>query len=75
MEFAFLISSILLISYSLLAVFDGVFLHLYKYRLYQHEESRFEHLTHTIRAVLFTCILISLFINIGNNNLFYLAAF
>ncbi|WP_141116755.1 hypothetical protein [Elizabethkingia anophelis] len=53
-----------------MAVFDGVFLHLYKYRLYQHEESRFEHLTHTIRAVLFTCILISLFINIGNNNLF-----
>ncbi|ASE62080.1 hypothetical protein CEQ15_11550 [Chryseobacterium indologenes] len=70
MEIAFIISSILLISYSLLAVFDGVFLHLYKYRLYQHEESRFEHLTHTIRALLFTGILISLFINIENNNLF-----
>ncbi|AIL45278.1 hypothetical protein BEI02_15640 [Elizabethkingia sp. HvH-WGS333] len=70
MEIAFLISSILLISYSLLALFDGVFLHLYKYRLYQHKESRFEHLTHTIRALLFTGILISLFINIENNNLF-----
>lgn len=70
MEIAFLISSILSISYSLLALFDGVFLHLYKYRLYQHKESRFEHLTHTIRALLFTGILISLFINIENNNLF-----
>lgn len=70
METAFIISSVLLISYSLLAVYDGVYLHLYKYRLYQHKESRFEHLTHTIRAFLFAGILISLFINIENNNLF-----
>lgn len=72
METAFIISSILLISYSLLAVFDGVFLHLYKYRLYQHKEGRFEHLTHTIRAILFTGILTSLFLNIENNSLFLL---
>lgn len=70
METAFIISSILLIGYSLLALFDGVFLHLYKYRLYEHKESRFEHLTHTVKALLFTGILISLFINIENNNLF-----
>ena len=70
METAFIISSVLLISYSLLAVFDGVFLHLYKYHLYEHKESRFEHLTHTIRAFLFTGILATLFINIENNNLF-----
>ncbi|REC79543.1 hypothetical protein DRF60_05540 [Chryseobacterium elymi] len=70
MEVAFIISSILLISYSLLAVYDGVYLHLYKYLLYQHKESRFEHFTHTIRAFLFTGILISLFINIENNDLF-----
>lgn len=70
METAFIISSVLLICYSLLAVFDGVFLHLYKYRLYEHKESRFEHLTHTVRAILFAGILISLFINIENNNLF-----
>ncbi|MBT2620352.1 hypothetical protein [Chryseobacterium sp. ISL-6] len=70
METAFILSSVLLISYSLLAVFDGVFLHLYKYRLYEHKESRFEHLTHTIRAILFTGILISLFINIESNNWF-----
>lgn len=70
MEIAFIISIVLLIAYSLLALFDGVFLHLYKYRLHDHKESRFEHLTHTIRAFLFLGILISLFINIENNSLF-----
>ncbi|MDM1405714.1 hypothetical protein HX039_16670 [Myroides marinus] len=70
MEIAFIISSILLICYSLLAVFDGVFLHLYKYRLYLHKESKFEHFTHTLRAFFFTGILISVFINIENNSWF-----
>jgi hypothetical protein len=74
MEIAFIISIVLLIAYSLLALFDGVFLHLYKYRLYEHKESKLEHLTHTIRAILFTGILISLFINIENNNLFVFGA-
>jgi hypothetical protein len=74
MEIAFIISIVLLIAYSLLALFDGVFLHLYKYRLYEHKESKFEHLTHTIRAILFTGILISLFINIENNSLFLFGA-
>lgn len=72
MEIAFIISIILLLAYSLLALFDGVFLHLYKYRLYEYKESKFEHLTHTIRAILFSGILISLFINIENNSLFLL---
>lgn len=74
MEIAFIISIVLLTAYSLLALFDGVFLHLYKYRLYEHKESKFEHLTHTIRAILFTGILISLFINIENNSLFLFGA-
>lgn len=72
MEVAFIISIVLLIAYSLLALFDGVFLHLCKYRLYEHEESKFEHLTHTVRAILFTGILISLFINIEDNKWFLL---
>src|SRR5690606_26216132 len=74
MEIAFIISIVLLIAYSLLALFDGVFLHLYKYRLYEHKESKFEHLTHTVRAILFTGILVSLFINIENNSLFLFGA-
>lgn len=70
MEAAFIISIILLIAYSLLALFDGVFLHLYKYRLHEHKESKLEHLIHTIRAFLFTGILFTLFINIEDNRLF-----
>lgn len=70
METAFILSIVLLSAYVLLALFDGVFLHLYRYRLYAHKESKFEHFTHTIRAILFTGILFSLFINIENNSLF-----
>lgn len=70
MEFAFLISTILLIAYALLAVYDGVYLHLYKFKLHDHKETRFEHLTHTIRAFLFVGILFTSFINIENNQLF-----
>ncbi|MDR7211513.1 hypothetical protein [Flavobacterium piscis] len=73
METAFILSSALLIAYSVLALFDGVFLHLYKYRLHEQKESKFEHLTHTIRAVLFSCILYSLFIRIENNSMFFIA--
>lgn len=71
MEIAFIISTALLIAYSVLAFYDGVFLHLYKYRLYSHKESKFEHLTHTVRAILFTGVLIVLFINLEDNSLFF----
>jgi hypothetical protein len=73
MEIAFIISAVLLILYSTLALFDGVFLHLYKYRLHEQEESKSEHLVHTIRALLFSGILYTLFIGIENNELFFIA--
>lgn len=73
MEMAFIISAVLLILYSALALFDGVFLHLYKYRLHEQKDSKFEHLAHTIRAVLFSGILYTLFIGIENNKLFFIA--
>lgn len=72
METAFIICTLLLVLYSALALFDGVFLHLYKYRLHEHKESKFEHLAHTIRAVLFSGILYTLFIGTENNNLFFI---
>lgn len=72
MEIAFVISTILLILYSAFALFDGVYLHLYKFRLHENKESQFEHLTHTIRAFLFSGILYTLFISIENNNLFFI---
>lgn len=58
----FLISTILLSAFALLAVIDGFYLHIFKYQLFNHEESRFEHLTHTIRSILFPLIVYFLFI-------------
>jgi len=37
----------------LLAFYDGVYLHLWKFELFNHSESLFEHKIHTIRAILF----------------------
>ncbi|MFK7953138.1 MAG: hypothetical protein AB8B73_09845 [Ekhidna sp.] len=57
-----LISSILLLAFAALAVIDGFYLHIFKYQLHNQAESRFEHLTHTIRAILFPLIVYFLFI-------------
>lgn len=62
MEIGFTIATLMLLLFGLLATFDGVYLHLFKYRLYRHKESRFEHITHTIRALLFPFILYFLFL-------------
>ncbi|HRE76834.1 MAG TPA: hypothetical protein PLL09_03315 [Flavobacterium sp.] len=59
----FLISTILLLAFALLAVIDGFYLHIIKYQLFNHMESKFEHLTHTIRAILFPLIVFFLFVN------------
>lgn len=57
MESAFIIMVILLCSFAVLGVYDGFYLHIYKYRLYEHKESKGEHLTHTVRGILFPLIL------------------
>ncbi len=57
MEFTFIIACVLLLGFAILGIYDGFFLHIFKYRLYEHEESKFEHLTHTLRAILFPFIL------------------
>ncbi len=59
---AFLISTILLTAFAVLAVIDGFYLHIFKYKLFNHKESEFEHLTHTIRAILFPLIVYFLYI-------------
>ena len=61
MEIALLITSILLISFGVLAVIDGIYLHIFKYQLHNHQESKTEHLTHTIRAFIFPGIVYFLF--------------
>jgi hypothetical protein len=57
METAFIIMIILLSLFAVLGMYDGFYLHIYKFRLYDHKESKNEHLTHTIRGLLFPIIL------------------
>lgn len=68
MDIIFVLASICLVLFMFLAVYDGVYLHLWKYELFNQEESRFEHKTHTIRAVLFPLIVWLLFINSDVNS-------
>lgn len=57
MEIAFITMIVLLSLFAILGMYDGFYLHIYKYRLYDHKESRNEHLTHTVRGILFPVIL------------------
>lgn len=52
---------ILLSLFGMLAAFDGVYLHLFKYHLPFHKSSQFEHLTHTVRSFCFLGLLILFF--------------
>ena len=63
MEVLFLLSVTCLISFMILATYDGAYLHLWKYELFNKVESHFEHLTHTVRALLFPLIVWLLFID------------
>ncbi len=56
------LSLVLLSIHSLIAFYDGVILHIFKFNLHYHQETRFEHLLHSFRALLFSLILIFLFI-------------
>jgi hypothetical protein len=47
----------------ILATYDGAYLHLWKYELFNQKESDFEHKTHTIRAILFPLIIWLLILN------------
>ncbi|NKI30836.1 hypothetical protein [Croceivirga thetidis] len=66
MEVIFLITAISLFTYMVLATYDGLYLHLWKYQLYNRIESKLEHLTHTLRAILFPLIVIFLVLNQQN---------
>src|SRR6187402_3149877 len=69
---SFLISTILVSAFSVLAIIDGFYLHIFKYQLFNHNESKFEHLTHTIRAILFPLIVYFLFLTQNSQTSFYL---
>lgn len=72
MELAFILTSLLLISFALLGLYDGFFLHIFKYRLYEHAASKTEHLSHSIRALLFPGILYFLYFRQDNTSFFYI---
>ena len=62
MELGFVVSSVLLVLFASLALYDGFYLHIFKYQLHNHSESKNEHLTHTVRAVFFPATLYFLFL-------------
>lgn len=46
-------SCLFLLIYLVIAVIDGFYFHIYKYKLYAREDSKKEHLLHTLNAILF----------------------
>jgi hypothetical protein len=54
-------ATIFLILFGLVAAFDGLYLHLWKYRLYAREESLAEHKLHTLQGFLFIPVVFFLF--------------
>ncbi len=71
MEILFYFSATFLVLFMLLATYDGFYLHIWKYELFNKKESAFEHKTHTIRAILFPLIIWFLFIDTENSLSFY----
>lgn len=72
METAFILLTILLVLFALLGLYDGFYLHIFKYQLFNRKESSFEHLTHTIRALLFPAILYFLYLATNSTVSFYI---
>jgi len=62
MESAFIILVVLLALFAILAVYDGFYLHIFKYELHTRKESKPEHFTHTIRALIFPVMIFFLFV-------------
>lgn len=56
-----LASTVLLLGFAVLSMIDGVYLHLWRYRLWARADSRAEHWLHTGRAVLFAPIVLLVF--------------
>lgn len=63
MEIVLYLTSLCLILFMMLATYDGFYLHIWKYKLFNQKESVFEHKTHTVRAILFPLIVWFLFLD------------
>ncbi len=61
MNYLHTLSLVFLVLFLLVATIDGLYFHLWKYRLFTRDESFYEHKLHTIRAFLFIPIVFFLF--------------
>ena len=61
MENLMIAATVCLMVFSLVAGFDGLYFHFYKYKLYARAESLYEHKMHTVSAILFIPIVVLLF--------------
>ncbi|TGL21072.1 hypothetical protein EHQ46_08980 [Leptospira yanagawae] len=56
------LSYLFLVMFTGLAFFDGIILHLWKYKLYKYNDTIYEHKLHTFRAILFPFVLVGFFL-------------
>lgn len=56
-----LIATIFMVLFGILGIWDGIYYHDYKYKLWQHKESIIEHIIHTFRSVAFPVVVYYLF--------------
>ncbi|TGL72123.1 hypothetical protein [Leptospira jelokensis] len=56
------LSLVFLVMFAGLAFFDGIILHLWKFKLYKYNDTIYEHKLHTYRAILFPIVLVGLFL-------------
>lgn len=65
-------ATICLLAFGIIGIIDGFYYHLWKFKLHKHPETRFEHITHTIRAAAFLALLYLFFFNDFGGKLFLL---
>ncbi|MGB4968648.1 MAG: hypothetical protein WBO31_03890 [Saprospiraceae bacterium] len=70
MEILYILTSIFVLLFILLAVYDGLYLHLWCFELFKRKESLLEHKTHTMRAILFPLIIAFYFLG-GSSTLYF----
>lgn len=54
-------ATISVLLFGLIGIIDGFYYHIWKFKLHKHPETRFEHITHSLRAAIFLALLILLF--------------
>ena len=60
--FGYQIATCCFLLFVFLGAFDGIYFHIYKYRLHEHPSSRLEHQIHTFRGILFIPITFLFFV-------------